>query len=93
MILAHREVGPPLSDDHFSVDGMLVKAWASMKSLWPKTEGSQGDDDPGDPLGFNTAADDQPNTTEIAPMPRTKPSPRNASPIAGEGSVRMRPTP
>ena len=25
----------------------------------------------------------QPNTTEIAPMPRTKPNPRNASPIAG----------
>jgi len=29
-ILAHREVAPLLSDDHFSVDGTLVKAWASM---------------------------------------------------------------
>lgn len=77
-ILAHREVKPLLSDDHFSVDGTLVKAWASMKSFRPKTEGSQGDDDPGDPRSFDTAADDQPNTTEIAPMPRTKPSPRNA---------------
>ena len=28
-ILAHREVAPLLSDDHFSVDGTLVKAWAS----------------------------------------------------------------
>lgn len=27
-ILAHREVEPLLSDDHFSVDGTLVKAWA-----------------------------------------------------------------
>lgn len=32
-ILAHREVAPLLSDDHFSVDGTLVKAWASMKSF------------------------------------------------------------
>ena len=31
-ILAHPEVKPLLSDDHFSVDGTLVKAWASMKS-------------------------------------------------------------
>jgi hypothetical protein len=27
-ILAHREVAPLLSDDHFSVDGTLVKAFA-----------------------------------------------------------------
>ena len=32
-ILAHREVAPLLSDEHFSVDGTLVKAWASMKSF------------------------------------------------------------
>ena len=35
-ILAHREVAPLLSDEHFSVDGTLVKAWASMKSFRPK---------------------------------------------------------
>ena len=35
-ILAHREVAPLLSDEHFSVDGTLVKAWASMKSFQPK---------------------------------------------------------
>jgi len=35
-ILAHREVAPLLSDDHFSVDGTLVKAWASMKRFQPK---------------------------------------------------------
>lgn len=33
-ILAHREVVPLLSDEHFSVDGTLVKAWASMKMGW-----------------------------------------------------------
>ena len=35
-LLAHREVAPLLSDEHFSVDGTLVKAWASMKSFQPK---------------------------------------------------------
>ena len=35
-ILAHREVAPLLSDEHFSVDGTLIKAWASMKSFQPK---------------------------------------------------------
>ncbi len=76
-ILAHREVKPLLSNDHFSVDGTLVKAWASMKSFRPKVEGSQGDDDPGAPLTPDTAANDQPATTKPDPMPRTKPSPRN----------------
>ena len=32
-ILAHPEVAPLLSDDHFTVDGTLVEAWASMKSF------------------------------------------------------------
>jgi hypothetical protein len=35
-IVAHREVASLLSDHHFSVDGTLVKAWASMKSFQPK---------------------------------------------------------
>ncbi len=30
-----------MSDEHFSVDGTLVKAWASMKSFQPKAEGSR----------------------------------------------------
>lgn len=76
-ILAHREVKPLLSDDHFSVDGSLVKAWASTKSFRPKADGSQGDDDLGDPQKPDTAANDQPATTGSDPMPRTKPCPRN----------------
>lgn len=43
-ILAHREVAPLLSDDHFSVDGTLGKAWASMKSLQPKGSDTPADD-------------------------------------------------
>ena len=35
-ILAHKRVAPLLSDDHFTVDGTMVQAWASMKSFVPK---------------------------------------------------------
>ena len=35
-ILAHKAVAPLLSDEHFSVDGTLIEAWASMKSFQPK---------------------------------------------------------
>jgi hypothetical protein len=32
-VLAHREVKPLRSNDHFSVDSTLVEAWASLKSF------------------------------------------------------------
>ncbi|RJL01223.1 transposase, partial [Paracoccus siganidrum] len=48
-ILAHREVAPLLSDEHFSVDGTLVKAWASMKSFQPTATDTPSDEDPGGP--------------------------------------------
>ncbi len=35
-ILADPQVAPLLSDEHFSVDGTLIEAWASMKSFRPK---------------------------------------------------------
>ena len=50
-ILAHVEVAPLLSDDHFSVDGTLVEAWASFKSFKPKaaTEAGPPPSDPPPP--------------------------------------------
>ena len=49
-ILAHREVKPLLSDEHFSVDETLIKAWASMKSFQQKVEATPPEDEgPGDP--------------------------------------------
>ena len=42
-LLNHPQVRPLLSDEHFSVDGTLIEAWASQKSFRPK-DGS-GDDD------------------------------------------------
>jgi len=83
-ILAHPEVKPLLSDEHFSVDGTLVKAWASMKSFQPKDSAPPDrDDDPGDPPPpptQQTAADTdhQPQQTETQPMSDTDRQPRNA---------------
>jgi hypothetical protein len=44
-LLNHPSVKPLLSDEHFSVDGTLIEAWASQKSFRPK-DGS-GDEDGG----------------------------------------------
>ena len=80
-ILAHREVAPLLSDEHFSVDGTLVKAWASMKSFQPKAETAPPDEDgPGDPPASDTTPDPAASETpaEIDPMPRNTKPHRNA---------------
>jgi transposase len=41
-VLNRPEVRRLLSDEHFSVDGTLVEAWASMKSFRPRGEGGDG---------------------------------------------------
>ncbi|MFO1040109.1 MAG: IS5 family transposase [Geminicoccaceae bacterium] len=45
-VLAQPEVEALLSDEHFSIDGTLIQAWASMKSFRPK-DGSGGPPAPG----------------------------------------------
>lgn len=83
-ILAHSEVKPLLSDEHFSVDGTLIKAWASMKSFQPKADTAppdraDGPDDPPpppSPPSYTTAP--EPSHTEIEPMPRKTSRNRNA---------------
>lgn len=80
-ILAHREVAPLLSDDHFSVDGTLIKAWASMKSFKPKAESTPPEDEgPGGPPAQDNAPDMQAAETkpETTPMPRLNHRNRNA---------------
>ena len=82
-ILAHPEVRPLLSDEHFSVDGTLVKAWASMKSFQPKeSTASPQDDDPGGPPPpaheTSTDTDHPPQQTETQPMTDTTRTTRNA---------------
>jgi transposase len=82
-ILAHPEVRPLLSDEHFSVDGTLIKAWASMKSFQPNDPPPPPhDDDPGGPPpppSVATSADpDAPKQTETQPMSDTPRQTRNA---------------
>lgn len=48
LLLASPEVKPLLSSDHFSVDGTLLRAWASHSSL-ERIDGN--DDDPSPPRG------------------------------------------
>src|SRR3954452_22635142 len=42
-LLRHPTVEPLLSDEHFSVDGTLIEAWASHKSFQPKDGSDDGD--------------------------------------------------
>ena len=44
-ILSQPRVKRLLSSQHFSVDGTLIEAWASLKSFKPKDQPSEGDDD------------------------------------------------
>src|SRR5205807_6968720 len=52
-VLSQGSVKALLSDDHFSVDGTLIEAWASMKSFRPKSLPSGND--PGDGSGAGPA--------------------------------------
>ena len=55
-VLSQPRVKRLLSSEHFSVDGTLIEAWASMKSFKPK--GTGGDDDGGDDGGSRNVAVD-----------------------------------
>jgi len=44
-LLEHEKVKPLLSDEHFSVDGTLIEAWASHKSFKPKNKRNKKGDD------------------------------------------------
>ena len=61
-LLNHPQVKPLLSDQHFSVDGTLIEAWASQKSFRPK-DGS-GDDDGANFHGQKRKNDTHASTTD-----------------------------
>jgi transposase len=87
-ILADKAVAPLLSDEHFSVDGTLIQAWASMKSFQPKpAAGTEppagGDAGPGQDGGASAtgpaAGDGEgPNRDGRAPAAETPVAGRNA---------------
>ena len=48
-VLAEAKAAALLSDDHFTVDGTLLEAWASQKSFRRRDTPPDGSDDPGNP--------------------------------------------
>src|SRR5213595_171903 len=54
-----------LSDEHFTVDGTLVEAWASLKSFKRKDETPAPPDDPGNPT-VNFHGERRSNTTHAS---------------------------
>jgi len=56
-IVAHPKVRRLVSTEHFSVDGTLIEAWASMKSFKPKVEGEDPPDDGAPPAGAGRNAE------------------------------------
>jgi transposase len=48
-VLAQARMANLLSDEHFSVDGTLIEAWASQKSFQRKDQPGPPPDDPGNP--------------------------------------------
>jgi hypothetical protein len=65
-ILAHEQVAPLLSDDHFSVDGTLVEAWASFKSFKPKAASGGAEPPGGDPPPPDAGSPGRIGTTKTA---------------------------
>ena len=65
LILAQADEANLLSEDHFSVDGTLIEAWASMKSVRPKDQSQ----DPPNGNGRNQAVD---RKRDRAPIPKPK---------------------
>jgi hypothetical protein len=73
-------VAPLLSDEHFSVDGTLIQAWASMKSFQPKVSDAEpvADDDAvpdqgGGGLASEQAADGSQAPSQDSHAPATEP--------------------
>ena len=82
-ILAHGQVMPLLSEEHFSVDGTLVEAWASMKSFQPKASQPAPPDDPPPP--------DSP-TDQTTPTPPTSPGTNSVTPSMTKPDTMQTPT-
>src|ERR1700676_2674207 len=62
-VLTQARVEDLLSDEHFSVDGTLIEAWASHKSFRPK-DGSGDDDGGADFHGQQRKNDTHASTTD-----------------------------
>jgi len=79
-IVAHTRIAPLLSDEHFTVDGTLVQAWASLKSFVPKEPPSG----PPPPSGVGGEAPPAPASAAGVEQPDTTP-PQTASEETASG--------
>jgi len=72
-----------LSDEHFTVDGTLVEAWASLKSFKRRDDVSGPPDDPGNPTvnfhGERRSNDTHASTTDPKPGSPARARPRKPS--------------
>ena len=66
-VLSQPRVRTLMSDEHFSVDGTLIDAWASMKSFRPK---DRPDDDGSPPAGRNAERNSRARNARMRPTPR-----------------------
>ena len=82
-VLAHARLRDLLSDDHFSVDGTLFEAWASMKRFRPKD--ANADSTP-PPAGRNAERDFQGDAVERDPRLDHRPGRPADAQGSGEGS-------
>jgi len=64
-VLSHARLRRLLSDDHFSVDGTLIEAWASLKSFRPK-DGSAEPPGPGRNAAANFHGQKRSNETHAS---------------------------
>jgi IS5 family transposase len=71
-IVAHPKVRRLTSTEHFSVDGTLIEAWASMKSFKPKLDGGEPPNDDARHPGSGA----MPRWTSAASGARTRRMPR-----------------
>jgi transposase len=79
-ILADKAVAPLLSDEHFSVDGTLIQAWASMKSFQPKEPAGNSEPPAGGDAG--SGQDDSVPTAEPPSGATVGPNQDAAAPAA-----------
>jgi transposase len=83
-ILEHAEVAPLLSTEHFTVDGTLVNAWASLKSFVPKPDAR----DEGPPAPPGASGEAPPKEA----MPGSDSEESSENPQASDEKAPMQPT-
>lgn len=89
-IVSQPRVKALMSDEHFSVDGTLIQAWASHKSFRPKVDPTDTDEPPGGegPRGRNVERDWRGRARgNETPASKTDPDARLARKSDGQSSI------